>query len=1273
MIDDRTQIDEYRLIRLLGSGAMGTVYLAHDTLLDRAVAIKFLSIPQANSAQRVRFLTEARALARLHHPNIVTVYRTGEHLGQPYLVSEYVRGLPLSQLSKPLPTEQVHQLAIGLCRGLAAAHRSGVLHRDIKPANALRAEDGEVKLLDFGLAKLSQDQSLEPPTTGQRHRLSAAAAPQASSARSESTAQPSLDATASLDAPMNHREPDERDQDPPAQSVIAATQAGARLGTPLYMAPELWRGEPATVRSDLYSLGALLYELSSGQPPHRGVDLRSLERAVLNESITPLRERVPGIDPILAASIDRCLRNAPNERPGSANELLAEVERTAEHPQLPTVTANPYRGLLPFDAEHRTFFVGRAAEIRQVVDLFRIRSLVAISGSSGVGKSSLCRAGVIPAVEDGALSDGRHWRSIRMVPGKHPMLALASGLAPYLEQSTADVHSLSEREPAELVRMLLLKQESSGSSDSRPRGLLLFVDQFEEIVSQSLAEEALSFGAVLSELLTLLPGIRVLLSVRGDFLFQAMAATGLHQELAQALYALPPLSSSALQVVISEPAHRCGFEFEDASQIQAMSDSAAQTEGGLPLLQFALAELWELRDQERKLIPAHALRDIGGVSGALARHADDILRQLSPAEHNGALRLLKRLVTASGTRAARHKEDLVTGTPTEKDAAVGALEALVRARLLVARQSPVEGAVYEIAHEALLQGWGTLRDLLSRDAERRAVTERLEQAAAEWTRLGNARQALWQDRQLAEVESVQIRTADLPSRLALFLTASQRAARQQRWLRYSLPAVAILALVGGERGVRWYSGRSADTLVAKAEQSLKLGHAKRTETAQLQTQAYLLFEARKIKLGNDVYTQALSRRQESLRLYQQAQSDASGALTLRADLTRAAVLIQRSNREQEVLLRAFPSGAPADHDSDAPAHVTLRVWPEGATVSLQRADGNLARRGWLAEELVGTTPVVDKAVPSGSYLLTIRAPGRVTIPYPIYLYAGESFSAKFTLPTPAQVPDGMAYIPPGRFLYGCGEAEEIREWLGAQPIHPVWTDGYLIARHETTYAEWIEFLEALPDSKRDAFFPRATGEKEPSIKLERLAERKYRLTLRPAPADEVVSETGQFMHYPRRDRRREQDWYRFPVSGISREDAEAYIQWLNSSGRLLGARLCTEYEWERAARGADERQFPHGDRLERDDANIDITYDRNGFGLDEIGSHLLSRSPLGIDDMAGNVREWVKSLNDVEYLYRDGSYYQGAKTSRSSNRQIGAAQQRNIQIGLRVCANAPIR
>lgn len=754
-----------------------------------------------------------------------------------------------------------------------------------------------------------------------------------------------------------------------------------------------------------------------------------------------------------------------------------------------------------------------------------------------------------------------------------------------------------------------------------------------------------------------------------------MEATGLHQELAQALYVLPPLSSTALEAVIAEPAHVCGFGFEDPAQIKAMAESAAQAEGGLPLLQFALAELWELRDRNRKLIPVHALDDIGGVAGALARHADGVLRRLSPNEHQAAHRLLARLVTSSGTRAARPQEDLVTGSPLERESAAGALEALVRARLLVALQSPVEGAVYEIAHEALLQGWSTLRDLLSQDAERRAVTARLELAAMEWTRLGNTRQALWQDRQLAEVESAQINAKDLPSRQGLFLIESQRAARRQRWLRYSQPAVAILAIVGGERGVRWYSGRPASALVTKAERSLELGHLMRTETAQLQTKAYSLFDKQEIKRGNEVYTEALSRRQDSLRHYQQAQSDANGALTLSSNLARAAGLIQRSIREQEVLLRAFPTGARADQDSDAPARVTLRVWPEGATVSLQRADGNLAHRGWLPEESFGTTPVVDKAVPKGSYLLTIRAPGRVTAPYPIYLYAGESFSAEFTLPTPAQVPDGMVYIPPGRFLYGCGEAEEIREWLGAQPIHPVWTAGYLIARHETTYGEWIEFLESLPDSQLDAFLPGRTGEKGPSVHLERLSKRKYRLTLRPTGDKDLVAETGHPIHYPQRDRHQEQDWYKFPVSGISRENAEAYTQWLDRSGRLPGARLCTEHEWERAARGADDRIFPSGDILEPADANIDVTYGRmpQSFGPDQVGIHPQANSLFGISDMAGNVWEWVLSVeNRQQSAYRSGSFYQSARTARSLNRETGEPVERDVKLGFRLCTmNVP--
>src|SRR5262250_788317 len=147
------EFEEYRLVRLLGRGAMGEVYLARDSLLDRAVAVKFVKAAKDPIA-RARFFDEARAIARLQHSNVVAIHRIGEVAGHPYLVSEYVRGRPLDQLERPVASRQVLEIALDLARGLAAAHRRGVLHRDVKPANAILSEEGRAKLLDFGLATI---------------------------------------------------------------------------------------------------------------------------------------------------------------------------------------------------------------------------------------------------------------------------------------------------------------------------------------------------------------------------------------------------------------------------------------------------------------------------------------------------------------------------------------------------------------------------------------------------------------------------------------------------------------------------------------------------------------------------------------------------------------------------------------------------------------------------------------------------------------------------------------------------------------------------------------------------------------------------------------------------------------------------------------------------------------------------------------------------------------------------------------------------------------
>jgi serine/threonine protein kinase len=230
------QFEEYRLVRLLGHGTMGTVWLARDENLDRPVAIKFVSQETPDPSARERFFVEARAVARLHHPNVVSIFRVGMIDTHPYLVSEYVRGLTLDRL-KAIPPAQALELAIGLARGLAAAHRRGVIHRDVKPANALLTDENEVKLLDFGLAKLFRAVNVEAP------------APPA----------PRLPEDVSMLATITPT------PTPPGSSD---TQAGLILGTPAYLAPELWRGEHATFAADVYAFGASMYDLLVGHPPH---------------------------------------------------------------------------------------------------------------------------------------------------------------------------------------------------------------------------------------------------------------------------------------------------------------------------------------------------------------------------------------------------------------------------------------------------------------------------------------------------------------------------------------------------------------------------------------------------------------------------------------------------------------------------------------------------------------------------------------------------------------------------------------------------------------------------------------------------------------------------------------------------------------------------------------------------------------------------------------------------------------------------------------------
>jgi eukaryotic-like serine/threonine-protein kinase len=1276
------EFGEYRLVRLLGVGAMGQVYLAHDLLLDRPVAVKFVHGAETPAAY-ARILDEARAIARLAHPNVVTIYRVAEVDGHAYLVSEYVRGRALDQLELPVAWQQVLEIALDLTRGLAAAHRRGVLHRDVKPANAILTEEGRAKLLDFGLARVMDGTS--------------AAAPPRDPPSDRGPCVPSLttvDASAvSLDRTIQGRDATvpvpvvggrAAELDPVAPCRTDPWQCC--VGTPLYMAPEIWRGEPATRQSDLYALGILLYELLTGRTPHRGRSIAEITGAVPLD-IPHLRDLAPEVEPALAAIVDRLVQRDPGARFATADALLVALEEiAAPTPGDAPLDGNPYRGLAAFESAHSTLFFGRRREIRELVDRVTTEAFVVVGGDSGTGKSSLCRAGVLPW-----LATHAGWSCAAMVPGRHPVRSLAAALAAWAAADEAELAVALRDHPDAVARAIrrhiAARDTQTGEDRGSPRGLLLFVDQLEELLTLAEPEEARVVAATLAVLTVHTSSLHVLATARSDFLTRLAMLPGLGDETASGLYFLRPLTGEHMRDVIVRPAAARGVAYESEALIDSLIEQTEHAPGGLPLLQFTLAELWDARDASSRTLRAETLAALGGVGGALTRHADRLLAGLGSDERDAARRILLRLVTAEGTRARRPQAELLTGRSGPdagppgsgkrgRDAERAALEALVRGRILVAHDA--QGGAYELAHEALLTSWSTLLEWRQLGAADRAVRERIEHAAAAWERTSRARELLWGTRRLAETRSLD--RASLAPREAAFLAASRAAVMRRRIFSAGGAAVLVIGAVIAGLAIRARARRELEAVVddqvrtATAAQEVARQIAARRDVAR--NRAFELFDANRWGEGEDAWTQveALAAREE--RQYRVASGNLESALLfdparadLRsgfADLTFERLLRAERDRHHDLAdelatrLAAYDDGH-RRAALGADARVELEVEPSGTTVWSERPGE--------PRQLVGQAPLSALTLPPGSLVLSFEAPGHVTARLPVLVSCGQTLRLGVALPAAASGHPGMIYVPPGRFLFGSADAPELRRgFLNAAPLHEVQTAGFFIGRYEVTFAEWIEFLDDLPLDERRRRSPSVVS-MQSSLTLTEIAPRRWRLVLRPTTRT-YTAETGQRLHYEQRARRADQDWMRFPVSAISYEDAVAYTAWLDRTRRLSGARLCDEYEWECAARGADARTFPSGPALAPDDANIDTTYGRQSaaFGPDEVGSHPGSRSPVGADDMAGNAWEMTRSAQTPGApAFRGGSWYTGELSARSANREPGEPTERDVLVGLRLC------
>ncbi|WP_428267340.1 protein kinase domain-containing protein [Haliangium sp.] len=792
-------IGQYELIRPIGHGGMGEVYQARDLRLARLVAIKFLN--KSTPEQQQRFLVEARATARCTHENIVVIHEVGEYEGCPYLVLEYLQGQTLRawwhthtqpipdgrghNARSRLPPRRVIELMVPVVRALVCAHAHGIVHRDLKPENIMLTGAGATKVLDFGIAKELGDDA-QSPSPG-----------------------------ASLRMP----------------SSSSHTGADGIIGTLPYMSPEQLEGERVDHRTDLWAVGIILFELALGQHPLPHHDASSLfEIADIEHPMPSAVARAPELG-ALATVIDRCLIKYKDDRIDSAATLLAELEA-----QLPTRASlaedrSPFAGLAAFQEQDADRFFGRDRDVAALLARVRSQALVTVLGPSGAGKSSLVRAGLLPALE----SSGEGWAAHIVRPGRTPLSALA-GLLATLAQTTSsslDIPIVTDSEgnakPAldeatiHRLRVERLHAEPGAFGAAlrawarrKRRQVLVFVDQFEELYTLGAeAAERAAFTACLDGAADDAGApVRVVLSLRSDFLDHMIEHRSFIEQARRGLCFVKPLDRDGLREALIHPVEAANHHFEDPSMVEEMLDALDGTAGALPLLQFAADALWSRRDARRRLLTRASYEDMGGVAGALARHADAVLAAMSPTRVRLARSMFERLVTPEGTRALASLRELRALANDERDIDE-ILDELTQARLLVIKtESATDGSLVEtsaladraanttieMVHESLIEGWPTLRRWLADDRDQAAFLARLRTAAAVWYRGGKAEGLLWRDEVAQEARAWHRQyIGPLSTREQQYLHAvfalADRTQRRRRRLAYGIIAgLTLLAL-----------------------------------------------------------------------------------------------------------------------------------------------------------------------------------------------------------------------------------------------------------------------------------------------------------------------------------------------------------------------------------------------------------------------------------------------------------------------------------------------
>ncbi|HEX6262740.1 MAG TPA: BTAD domain-containing putative transcriptional regulator, partial [Actinomycetota bacterium] len=693
----------YRLLEQVGAGAFGTVHRAFQPQVGREVAVKVIHPELANDAEFIRrFESEAQLVARLEHPHVVPLYDYWREPDGAYLVMRFLRGGSLRDaLSEgALDPARAATILEQTGQALAAAHRQGIVHRDVKPANILLDDEGNAYLSDFGIAK-------------------------------------------DLVAP--HR---------PAEGGVPSPLA-------YYISPEELHGEVPTPKSDIYNLGLVLYELLVGRHPYADAPPERLDEMQLREPVPSL----VAMRPDLPASLDGVIQRATAKEPGdrypdvaafaAASRTALGTAREGVTPAVGVGDRNPYKGLHPFlEADAPDFFGREELAERLLSRMAEVEGeprFLGVVGPSGSGKSSLVRAGLIPALRRGALPGSERWFVVDMIPGARPFEELAAALTRIAVDPLPGLLEVLERDDSGLAR---------AGAEILPEGseLLLVIDQFEELFTLVEDEDARArfLAAIHTAVTSPESRVRAVVTLRADFYDRPLLYKPFGDVLAANSEAVTPLSPEEVERAVSGPAEAVGVSSDPALLADIIADVAARP-GALPLLQHALLELFDRRRDG--LLTVEAYREIGGISGALGSRAEDLYGRLSEAGKEAARQLFLRLVTLGEDGSSEDtRRRVLRAELASLEVDPGAMEAAVdgfgaRRLLFFDRDPTTRGPTVEVAHEALLREWGRLRGWIEAAREDVKTHRRLAAAAAEWTEGGRETSFLLRGERLAGFEA----------------------------------------------------------------------------------------------------------------------------------------------------------------------------------------------------------------------------------------------------------------------------------------------------------------------------------------------------------------------------------------------------------------------------------------------------------------------------------------------------------------------------------------